>query len=209
MTIIRKAFTDRLRTTSMFPGGFTQNQVNGIDAILDAWEASALTDLRWLAYMFATVFHETAKTMQPVRETLAANDNQAIQILEKSWAAGRMPWVKTPYWRPDANGKSWLGRGLVQLTFEANYLRLGNIIGVDLVGNPDLAMQMPIAIKILFEGMTKGASNRGDFTGLSLENFFNSTTEDWVNARKIINSLDQAALIGGYGRAFYGALKAA
>jgi hypothetical protein len=206
--INRKIFTDTLRK-SIFSTGYTVNQIGGIDAILTKWEASGLTDLRWLAYMMATAYHETARTMQPVRETLAANDNQAIAILERSFARGSMPWVKSPYWRLDADGKSWLGRGLVQLTFKANYEKLAALIGVDIVKTPALAMNMDVALDILFEGMTKGASNRGDFTGVSLEDFFNDKVSDWTNARKIINGLESAGVIAGYGQTIYAALKLA
>jgi putative chitinase len=50
-------------------------------------------------------------------------------------------------------------------------------------------------------GMTKGL-----FTGKSLANYFNQTTEDWVNARKIINGLDKAQAIAMYGHNFYSAI---
>jgi hypothetical protein len=59
----------------------------------------------------------------------------------------------------------------------------------------------------MFEGMTKGSSSFGDFTGRCLEQYFNNTTEDAVNARKIINGLDKAELIAGYYNKFKDALK--
>jgi putative chitinase len=59
-------------------------------------------------------------------------------------------------------------------------------------------MSVPIAIKIMFYGMTKGT-----FTGKMLSDYFNEETEDWVNARKIINGLDKAELIAGYAKDFY------
>lgn len=66
-----------LRKTDMFAAGLTQPQVEGIEAILDGWEKSDHTDLRWLGYMLGTAYHETASTMQPVRETLAPTDSQS------------------------------------------------------------------------------------------------------------------------------------
>src|SRR4051812_27916174 len=51
-------FHDRLHTA----------QVAGIEAILNEWERQQLTDLRWLAYMLATAYHETAHTMEAIRE---------------------------------------------------------------------------------------------------------------------------------------------
>ncbi|MGV2130861.1 glycoside hydrolase family 19 protein [Agrobacterium vitis] len=187
--------------TSLFGGALTQNQVNGITAILDTWQASTMTDLRWLAYMLATAFHETAQTMRPVRETRAATDDQAIAILDRSWAKGVMPWVKSPYWRIGADGKSWLGRGYVQLTHKVNYIKLGGAIGVDLVSNPVLAMREDIALKVLFVGMGEGL-----FTGVKLATYFQDTKSDWVNARRIINSTESASVVAGYGKAFHAAL---
>lgn len=195
--------------TSLFGGSLTASQVQGMEAILDE-AAKAVIDPRWLAYMLATAFHETARTMQPVIETRQADEatnptvDKAIARLESSWAKGRMPWVKSAYWRKDAQGKSWLGRGLVQLTHKANYERMGPIVGADLVGNPDLAMRDDVAVKIMFEGMARGL-----FTGKKLGDYFTAQSTDWVNARKIINGLDRANDVAGYAKRFYEALQAA
>ncbi|NSZ52995.1 hypothetical protein G6K96_08505 [Agrobacterium vitis] len=187
--------------SSLFGGALTQNQVNGISAILDAWQASTMTDLRWLAYMLGTAFHETAQTMQPVRETRAASDEQAIAILDRSWAKGTMRWVKSAYWRIGADGKSWLGRGYVQLTHKDNYIKLGGAIDVDLIANPTLAMREDIALKVMFVGMSEGL-----FTGVKLDDFFHGTKTHWVDARRIINGTESASVVAGYGRKFYAAL---
>jgi predicted chitinase len=179
-----------------------------MEAILDE-AAKAVVDPRWLAYMLATGFHETARTMQPVIETRQPDEatnpsvDKAIARLESSWAKGRMPWVKSAYWRKDALGKSWLGRGLVQLTHKANYERMGPIVGADLVSNPDLAMRDDVAVKIMFEGMARGL-----FTGKKLADYFTAKGEDWAGARKIINGTDQAEKIASYGRLFLKALQA-
>jgi hypothetical protein len=104
----------------------------------------------------------------------------------------------------EVNGHVYYGRGLVQLTWDYNYERMEQILGVDLVSNPDLALQPDIASKIMFEGM-----QRGTFTGKKLSNYFGSTTTDWRNARRIINGTDRAEEIAAYGEAFYEALQAA
>jgi hypothetical protein len=109
-----------------------------------------------------------------------------------------------PYSLPD---KLYYGRGYVQLTWYENYENMGRLLGVDLLNNPDLALQPVIACKIMFEGMTKGDSSFGDFTGKSLENYFNDKKEDWVHARRIINGTDKAEMIAGYGQKFMAALK--
>lgn len=161
-------------------------------------------DPRWLAYMLATAFHETAGTCLPVRETLARSDDAAIAILERAFAAGRLPWVKTPYWCKDSEGKSWLGRGLVQITHRANYARLGKAIGEDLLSNPDRALDRDVALSILFTGMIDGL-----FTGKKLADYFTARRSDWTGARAIINGRESAETVAGYAEALYKTLKPA
>lgn len=169
-------------------GSLKQSQVDGFEAVLNAWNVYGLTDLRWLAYMLATDYHETAATMQAIGEYGKG----------KGRAYGK-PHPKT--------GKIYYGRGLVQLTWYDNYLKMGKLLGVDLVNNPELALQMDIAVQIMFEGMTTGKSFKGDFTGKHLGNYFNKSTEDWEGARRIINGNDKKKLIAGYATSFYNALQ--
>jgi putative chitinase len=183
--IDRKAFFDGIRP-DLFLGTLTQAQVSGIDAILDEWEARKLKDLRWLAYMLATTYHETNATMQPVREAY---------------------WLSEDWRRRNLRYYPWYGRGYVQLTWEENYRKMGRLLGVDLLGNLDLAMDPHIAAAIMFEGMLMAASGFGDFTGKCLEMYFNDTTDDPVGARRIINGTDKAELIAGYHRGFLTDLK--
>jgi hypothetical protein len=201
MPINRTFFFDQLHD-KLYAGGLRQSQVDGHNAVLDAWEATmAAGDDRWLAYMLGTAYHETAMTLQPVRETLAVSDEQAAARLESAWTKGKLPWVKTPYWRQDANGKYWFGRGLVQLTFENNYKNLGTLIGEDLVADPDKALDMAVAIKVMFTGMTQGS-----FTGKKLAAYFHDDVQDWPGARQIINGTESAALVADNARAYYAAL---
>lgn len=191
--IDRRAFFDTVRP-ALFAGTMSEYQVRGLEAILDEWEKRGLQDLRWLAYMLATVKWETAHTMQPVAE----------------YGKGR----GHAYGVPDATtGQTYYGRGLVQLTWKRNYETMGRLLGVDLVNKPDLAMDMAISVRILFEGMLLAESGAGDFTGVSLERYFESVNGyfeqgagDWFNARRIINGMDRSAEIGAMARTFYDAL---
>ena len=167
----------------MFSNVLQQSQVDGINAILDAWEAKyAEGDDRWLAYALATTYHETDQHMQPIEE----------------YGKGR----GMPYGKPDpTTGKVYYGRGFVQLTWERNYKTMSDLLGVDFVDHPELALELDNATNIMFIGMIKGL-----FTGRSLGDYFNSTTDDWVNARRIINGLDKAQAIAMYGHNFYSAI---
>jgi putative chitinase len=157
---------------SLFHGIMTQEQVDGISAIL---LGSIGMDKRWIAYMLATVFREAGMGMQPVREI----------------GLGR----GKPY------GTKYYGRGLVQLTWLYNYQRFAKLLGINLVGNPDLALDPRYAVTILVSGM-----NLGLYTGKKLSDYFSSTVSDPLNARRIINGTNAASLIEGYYNDFLKAL---
>jgi putative chitinase len=195
--INRPQFYQKLRNSSLVSlKPISQSQVEGIEVIFNEWDTrSNLTDVRWLAYMLATVYHECAGTMQPIEEF---GKGKTRTYGKKIKMNGR------PYSTPN---KIYYGRGLVQLTWYENYSLMGRLLGIDLLNHPELALDPTIAIKIMIEGMTLGSSLRGDFTGKSLEIYFNKTTDDPKTARKIINGLDKAALIAGYHKQFLACLK--
>ena len=60
------------------------------------------------------------------------------------------------------DGYKYRGRGLIGITFKGNYEKYGKILGVDLVGNPDLANDPLVAAKIAVLMMKDGmAKNQG------------------------------------------------
>lgn len=179
----------------LFGGALSQSQVDGVNHILSATKGLPKS---YRAYLLATTHHETAKTMMPVRETLASTDKAAVARLEKAWKDGKLKWVKTPYWRFDKDGKTWLGRGYVQLTHKANYQKAGKLIGVDLVSNPNAAMVPQIAAKVLVDGSVQGI-----FTGKRLGDYLPG---DYVGARRVINGTDKAETIAGLARGYEAAL---
>jgi len=181
---------------SLFGGTLSQSQVDGLNVIL---EATHHLPISHRAYLLATTHHETGRTMQPVRETFAKTDDEAIRRLEASFAKGQLKWVKTPYWRKDADGKSWLGRGYVQLTHKVNYEKASMLTGVDLVANPNAAMRPAVAAKILVEG-----SQMGMFTGKKLSDYLPG---DYVNARRIINGVESAQTVAKLAQGYEAALR--
>lgn len=183
--INRTRFYQKVRQ-DFFNGKLSQLQVEGFEAILNEWEEKGLTDLRWLSYMLATCYHETAKTMQPIEE----------------YGKGK----GRAYGRP-INGHIYYGRGYCQLTWLKNYKTFADLLNVDLVNHPEMALDCDIATQILFEGMIKGL-----FTGRKLADYFTPIAlikqidhdeKCWINARKIINGLDKAELVAGYAKKFY------
>jgi predicted chitinase len=184
-----KTFYDNVRP--IFGGHLTEDQVEGIDTILDAFDRYGNNNPRHLAYILATAKHETAHTMQPVRETLAKTDAKAKEILTKSFNAGKLTWVKRDYW-----SSGFFGRGFVQITHKDNYEKAGRKLGVNLVANPSKALDPDIAGAILVRGMLEGW-----FTGKSLSDF-----SDFTNMRRIVNGTDRAQIIAQYATLFYDAI---
>ena len=174
-----KPFFDHIRPV-FFPIGLKQDQVNNIELILTECRLASITDLRWLAYILATVYHETAGEMRPIEE----------------YGKG----AKRPYGNPDPQtGLAYYGRGFPQLTGRDNYDLFGRRLGIDLLHKPELALQSAHSAKILVLGMSKGL-----FTGKSLADYFPVSGEgDWINARRIVNGTDRAQLIANYAHVFH------
>lgn len=176
-----KEFFDTLRKrgSGLFGTSLSQKQVDGLNVLLDATKGLPLSHQ---AYLLATAYHETARTMQP--------------IAEYGKGKGR------PYGKPGVYGQAQYGRGYVQLTWDRNYQKADGALGLRgaLLANFDLAMRPDIAAKILVRGCLEGW-----FTGKKLSDYLPG---DYVGARRIVNGTDKAELIAGYARAFEAALAA-
>jgi predicted chitinase len=142
--------------------------------------------------MLATAWHETAKTYQPITEY----GNRAYFNKYN----GRFGNDKQD------DGYRYRGRGYVQLTFKDNYRYASKQLsalkqrypdGVDLVKEPDLALDPKIASDILVMGMREGW-----FTRKKLSDYINEKTCDYYRARKIINRLDRASKIANAAKKF-------
>jgi hypothetical protein len=169
-------------------GPLSASQVQGIDAIL--LECAGLP-IAYTAACLGTGWLETGGGMQPVKETVFPyhknknpSDGTVIARLDKAWRDGRLGQVKTPYWRKDADGKTWFGRGLAQITHKDNYKRASALIGVDLVADPNRALEMRHAVRILVQGSLVGL-----FTGKKLADYLPG---DYAPARRVINGSDRA-----------------
>jgi putative chitinase len=186
--INREFFFDQVRH-SLFGGKIRKKQFEGMDAILNEWEAHHhKKDDRWLAYMLATTFHETAATMQPIEEFGKG----------KGRRYGRK--IKMDGTIYNNTNNIFYGRGFVQLTWYENYDLAGKKLKQDFIHYPWRVMEPVNATKIMFLGMAEGW-----FTGKKLFDYFNPLREDWFNARRIINGTDKAEKIADYAKKFYAA----
>jgi hypothetical protein len=204
--LARKPFFDHVRQDPC-GGRLSQEQVIGMQAILVAWERRAPRgDLRHLAYMLATAFHETGGCMIPIREKGTGDGPDADpwdDYLER-YDTGRLATALGNSPAADGDGVTYAGRGPVMLTGFANYARASRELGIDFIANPDLALVPEHASAILYLGMMQGW-----FTGKKLGDYFNAVKDDPVGARRIVNGQDRARTIARYHRSFLRALKAA
>lgn len=141
-----------------------------------------------LPYILSTAWWESAATMHPVKEAY---------------------WMSEDWRKRNLRYFPWYGRGLIQTTWEKNYKKIGDAIGMDLIAIPDLLLDWPAALKALFIGMEQGL-----YTGKDLDDFIDDVDEsdsedlrEMVNARRIVNGTDKALTIAKNGITFERALK--
>ncbi len=176
-------------------GGLNESEITGLSQILRFMDRDPdLTDVRWAAYMLATVKHECAGTWQPIEEYGKGAGHAYGSEVEVTDSAGRK------------SKHAYYGRGYVQLTWKKNYENMSQNLhmGETLLVHPEKVLEPEIAYKIMSYGM-----RHGSFTGKKLSDYITGNTADYHNARRIINGLDCAAKIAGYARAFLAALSAA
>lgn len=203
--IDRDVFFDAVRGP-LFHGSMTQQQVDGMNAILDSWEVNPCSeDLRHVGYALATTAHETGFTMSPIEEYGKGSGKE--------------------YGKPDPEtNQTYYGRGYVQLTWRENYARADDELGFQnidsLEWHAERALDHHVAAAVMFQGMTEGWF-RGDEDGRqTLDRHFNEMTDDAYGAREIINGdkhivpswsggVSIGNLIKGYHIHFLSALEAA
>jgi putative chitinase len=175
-------------------------QVQGSEAILTAMEGLPLS---WVAYALATAWHETGYTMKPVKEM--GGRAYFMRMYDKT---GQRPKVARALGNTEVgDGALFAGRGYVQLTGRRNYAKAGEKVGVDLIANPDLAMDYAIAARILREGMVEGWFTAKKFVTY-LPATDTATLAQFTQARRIINGMDRAGKIALEAIGFQAALVA-
>ncbi len=173
-----------------------------LDAILQVFRAHELDittrAMEKFSYMLATVKHEVGEDMLPIVENM---NYTSISRIRAVWPSrfptneSAIPYIRNPeslgnrvYGGRMGNGLlegyKYRGRGIgAQLTGFDNYKVFSDLLGIDLVGNPDLAMDVNTGSLVLYFGCMNGL-----FTGKKLERYINDKNVDYVNARACVNS---------------------
>jgi putative chitinase len=190
------AFYDQIRLKKLFGPVFSTTEFEGVQNIISNC-GKAGWPIAYTAYALATAYHETAGTMQPIKEYGGYQ-----YYMKKYDISGDNPT------RARANGNlaigdgaRYCGRGEVQLTWKNNYARAGKALGIDLVNVPDLALNPDYASQIMIRGMQEGW-----FTGKKMADYLPeqgpASSIQFGNARRIINGQDDASLIAVYALTF-------
>jgi putative chitinase len=195
------AFFDSIRKGNLLGPALTTDEVKGCEAILKAC-GNANWPVGWTAYALATAYHETAHTMQPIKEL----GGTAYFIRMYDIKGNRPTLAKAHGNTTPGDGAKYFGRGYVQLTWKDNYAKAEKLVPIPgLVANPDLALTVDNASKIMIRGMSEGW-----FTGKSCGTYMSktgpATTAQFTNARRIINGVDKNTTIAEYANQFQAAL---
>lgn len=187
----------RRRGSGVFGTSLTQQQVNGLSVKLDVW-AKWYADkypATFLAAALGQSYRETGGLMVPILETHTARNPctsraQAARRLEAAFVAGKLTWVRTRYWLPDASKQIGVGGGDIQLTHRANYVnanekikaRFGVDVGLD--RDYDEVLDPVVSAVVMFQGMIDGW-----FTTKKLVDYADQKTGavNYRDARDIVN----------------------
>jgi len=188
-----------LNSYSAIYGPLNDSQSAGLESLLGNIELDQdLADLRWAAYMLATVKLECADTFLPITER---GGQSYFDKYEPGTSIGKSLGNTQP-----GDGYLFRGRGYVQLTGRTNYGNMSSRLALsgddDLVLHPEAALQPDVAYRIMSYGM-----RRGSFTGKKLGDYISDAGCNYQQARRIINGLNRADDIAGYAASFESSLK--
>lgn len=175
-------------------GSLSQEAVDNINLIVETCEKYELTYPQ-TTYLLATTYHETGGIMKPIKEYGGDKYLSKYDTGRLAKALGNTP-------QADGDGQKYAGKGFAMITGGYNYKFAGEQLGIDLINNPDLALEPKYSAEILVKG-----SIDGWFTSKKLSDYINDKKKDYINARRVINGLDKARLIASYAVVFEKALR--
>lgn len=180
-----------------FPGRLSDEQVRGMNELLDVWERVGYKNAWYPAVNLANVYRETGGMMVPVREGFAHDDAGARRSVTH---AGRA-YAKV------VNGHVYYGRGRVQNTWDYNYKALSKRFGYDFYNDPDAILtDSKRDAEITVMGHLEGLWTAGKHP---LSQYLDQTPPDLIGSRHGVNGTDHAAEIAAVAKQFYADLRAA
>lgn len=185
-------------------GSLSTANVIGFELFLTEGERQTLP-IDQFAYILATVWWETGKTMQQMREAFWVSHDP---VIAEAWRKKHLRYY--PYY----------GRSYPQFTWQRNYQCAtdtwnkkyrGDGPEIDFVENPDAIMDPRYGVPLTFDAMREGW-----FTERKLSDYLDGIDEsdaadlaEFKLARKVVNGNDRATEIGKLALVFEKSLKMA
>lgn len=117
-----------------------------------------------MAGAMATIRVEVGKNFKPITEYASGEAYEGRKDLGNTQAG---------------DGVRYKGRGFIQLTGRSNYALYGQKLGLDLINNPDLALDVIVSAKILAHYFNdRGVTNA-------------CIKSDWLTVRKLVNGVNR------------------
>jgi putative chitinase len=166
--------------TSGMPSGSQSTSVSqNQQLLLQAMNDLGVTDTNTRAAMAATAEGESGFRLQSEISYENTSNENIIKSFGQGSAFAKMSYDQLTKLKKDpaqffdfiyggrygntspGDGYKYRGRGFIGITFKDNYAKYGKLLGIDLVGNPDLANDPKIAAKIAVMMMKDGmAANK-------------------------------------------------
>lgn len=157
-------------------------------SLVSAMQADGIDSPSVRVAMAATVAHETAHRFAPIREFYSGASREEYFEAKYGYqtSVGKRLGNTVP-----GDGARYYGRGQVQLTGKANYRAAGNALGIDLVNNPDRALETQTSARIASHYFrTRGvadAANRGDWR--AVRRLVNGGYNGWLDYWRFVTRL--------------------
>lgn len=145
--------------------------------IFDAFGTYGDGDPYKFAYILATAWHES----------------RLGELMNELFNGDRFTYFEDRYGHTTSTGRNlgniypgdgdkYRGRSHVQLTGRSNYQKYTDILGIDLISNPDLVLQPNVSADIIVHGMMNGT-----FTGVGLRRYISGNGNGFFAARAVVN----------------------
>lgn len=162
-------------------GKLNRDQVNGIETLLDLMQKKPFSHPCFVSHVFAEIRHECANTWEPIKEY--GSKEYLSYLYDKENVRKALGNDKVS--RDKAI--ELCGHGYIMITGYNNFKWASELVGIDLIEEPEKALIPEISYEIMHYGLMNGK-----FTGKKLTDFWIDEKRelfDHYDARKCVNGI--------------------
>lgn len=184
--------------------GLRQDQVDSINYLVEEIDADKSITYPQAAYILATIWWETDRTLQPIEEYGKGRGRTygTWYTNSKGQKFAYKNYKKNSVYLYEDYPHLYYGRGETQNTWFDNYEKLSKVFNVDFLRQPELLLTREWSTKVTIYAMKAGL-----YTGHKLTTHISQSKKDYYNARRIINGTDKAQKIADLAEIFEYALR--